>query len=200
MKLIKGLVVLIIFAVLGYFGYKYFIGEKNPAQDIYVVQSTDKYNYKLHNNSSEAFKKYFKELYNVLKEENYDEEHYASLIAKLFIIDFYTLDNKISNIDIGGIQFVHSEIVDNFKIKAKDTVYKYVKSNMYGDRKQDLPVVDDVNIDNITVKPLKNNAFNDDKAYYIELSWNYKKDLGFDTKKNIILVHENEKLSLVSID
>ena len=200
MKFIKRLFILAIILGCCFVGYQFFIKNKNSVVKVSVVHHIDKYGYDLYSNSTELFKNNFYELEKVLKNESIDENEYASLVAKLFIIDFYTLDNKTSNLDIGGIQFVHSKIIDNFKLKAKDTMYKYVKSNIYGDRKQDLPVVDNIEVDNISVKTLKKNDFTDDKAFYVEVSWSYKKDLGFDTQKNIVLIHEGDKLSLISID
>jgi hypothetical protein len=117
----------------------------------------------------------------------------------MFIIDFYTLDNKLTNLNIGGVDFVHSSIVSNFKEKAKDTMYKYVESNVYGDRKQELPVVSSVNVDDITQKSFKYGKNIDSKAYYVKVSWSYKKDLGYETSKTLVFGHEDKKLALLQM-
>lgn len=200
MKYIKRLFLILIIICCGLLVYKFLIAKNNNIEKVYVVNSIDKYGYTLYSNNTEPFRKYFNSLDTLLNTENYDEKEYASLVAKLFIIDFYTLENKSSNLDIGGTQFVHSKILNNFKLKSKETIYRYVENNIYGDRNQDLPYVTEVNIDNIDVKKINNSEFSDQNSYYIDVSIEYKKDLGFDSKKSIILVHENEKLSLVSIN
>ena len=128
-----------------------------------------------------------------------DYNKYVELISKMFIIDFYTLDNKLTNLNIGGVDFVHSSIVSNFKEKAKDTMYKYVESNVYGDRKQELPVVSSVNVDDITQKSFKYGKNIDSKAYYVKVSWSYKKDLGYETSKTLVFGHEDKKLALLQM-
>ena len=42
-----------------------------------------------------------------LESDTIDEEAYALSIAKLFIIDLYTMNNKINKYDIGGIEYVY---------------------------------------------------------------------------------------------
>ena len=59
----------------------------------------------------------------------------------MFVTDFYTLSTKVTNQDVGGLEFIYSKNKDNFKLKASDTLYKYIESNVYGDRKQKLPEV-----------------------------------------------------------
>ena len=92
-----------------------------------------------------------------------------------------------------------TDIVSNFKEKANDTMYKYVKSNIYGDRKQQLPIVDEVTVENIEQKTFKYDDTSDPKAYYVNVKWTYKKDLGYEKNKTLIFVHEDKKLSLVEM-
>ena len=54
------------------------------------------------------------------KEIDYSE--YASSITKLFITDFYSLDNKFSSSDFGGLEFIHPDLIENFKLNAGDTM------------------------------------------------------------------------------
>lgn len=168
-------------------------------KEIEVVSSINNYNYILESNQTKIFKKYFKDLKKELNDGMIDEENYAKLVTKLFLIDFYTLSNKITNQDIGGVQFIHSTFQDNFKLKAKDTFYKYLQSNIYGTRNQELPTVKDVEIDYIEQTSFTYQETIDNSAYQVNAKITYKKDLGYDTSKTIILVHEEEKLVIVEI-
>lgn len=192
------LIILILTGVLGYYTYTNFFVKKTK-EEVKEVSKIDNYGYTLYDNQSKEYKKMFEELNTVLLKEEIDYNKYVELISKMFIIDFYTLDNKLTNLNIGGVDFVHSSIVSNFKEKAKDTMYKYVESNVYGDRKQELPVVSSVNVDDITQKSFKYGKNIDSKAYYVKASWGYKKDLGYETSKTLVFGHEDKKLALLQM-
>ena len=64
----------------------------------------------------------------------------------------FTLANKVSNTDVGGIQFVHEPFQDDFILIAKETLYSHVENNIYGNRKQELPIVREVTIRSIETK------------------------------------------------
>ena len=66
-------------------------------EEVKVVSTIEKYNYTLDNNETDVYQKYFKELDECLKKEEIDRVEYSNLISKLFVIDFYTLNNKITN-------------------------------------------------------------------------------------------------------
>ena len=164
-----------------------------------VVDEIDGYNYKLESNATRIYRKYFKELEDELKDNKIDEENYAKLISKLFIIDFYTLNNKVTNKDIGGIGFIHSSRVDSFIHDASNTIYKYVKNNLYGNRKQKLPEVNNVeivSIDNITYKK---NDLKDDLGYNVKVKVGYVKNLDYPKDVELTLIHEDNKLVIVEI-
>ena len=114
-----------------------------------VVSSIDEYNYYLENTDSRIYKKYYKELESELEDQKIDEENYVSLLAKLFTIDFYTLNNKMTNQDIGGIQFVHESQKESFKTEATNNIYKYVKNNLTGKRKQELPEIKNATVEEV---------------------------------------------------
>ena len=192
------LIILILTGVLGYYTYTNFF-VKETKEEVKEVSKIDNYGYTLYDNQSKEYKKMFEELNTVLLKEEIDYNKYVELISKMFIIDFYTLDNKLTNLNIGGVDFVHSSIVSNFKEKAKDTMYKYVESNVYGDRKQELPVVSSVNVDDITPTSFKYGKNIDSKAYYVKASWSYKKDLGYETSKTLVFGHEDKKLALLQM-
>ncbi|MDD3241672.1 MAG: hypothetical protein PHQ64_02695 [Bacilli bacterium] len=164
-----------------------------------VVHEIKEYNYYLDDKDTDLYKEKYYELEKVLKEDNINYDEYAKLISQLFVIDFYTLDNKITNKDIGGVQFVNSNIIDNFKLNATSTIYKYLKSNLYGKRRQTLPIVTKIDVISSKTEDYEYNNTEDSNAYYIELKWDYKKDLDYPKSKTIVLVHDNNKLSIVEM-
>ena len=164
-----------------------------------VESNIDKYGYVLKKNQTELFKNQFKELENILNQDPVDEEAYAVALTKLFIEDFYNLDNKATSTDIGGVQFVHSAAKDNFILNASDTMYAHVENNVYGDRVQTLPKVKEVLEANISKVSFTYGETTDDAAYEVTAKWSYEEDLGYDTEKTFVFVHEDNKLSLVEM-
>ena len=79
------------------------------------------------------------------------------------------------------------------------SIYKYVESNIYGDRKQKLPIVKEITETKIEQKSFKYGNNTDNKAFYIDINWKYQDDLGYETSKTLIFVHEDNKLSLVEM-
>lgn len=154
------------------------------------------YGYRLDDRDTTTYKKYFKELKEVLKGDSVDDEKYAKLLTKLFVTDFYTLDNKLSSTDIGSIEFIHKLQVENFRLNAEETMYKTVESDLYGERKQVLPKVSSVKVDNIESTKYKvgDNEFD---GYKVECSWIYSKDLGYENKGTFILIKDDNKLNVV---
>lgn len=171
---------------------------KNTTTDISITETIDNYGYKLKSNKSELYKAKFAELKELLNTE-YAEEDYLKLVAQMFIIDFYTLDGKISNTDIGGVDFVYSSIKENFSLKATDTIYKYVENNLYNNDSLEFPIVSEVNVMNIKKITYNFEDKTDKEAYEVKVVWNYEKDLGYETEKTLYFVHEENKLSLVEI-
>jgi len=165
-----------------------------------VINEIKDYGYKLDENKGERYKNLFIELKTELEKETIDKENYAKLISKLFVIDFYTLKDKITKNDVGGTLFIHEAIRENFIEQAKDTIYKYIENNVYGDRMQKLPKVISVEVLEVKQKSFTYLNKKDPKAYEVSLSWTYEEDLGYETSTKIILVHEENKLAIVQMD
>lgn len=189
-------VVLVIGCLLGFFYFK----TRDRLQVVTVVGEIDDYNYTLESNATRIYKKYYKELESELEDNKIDEENYASLIAKLFVIDYYTLNNKITNKNIGGIQFIHSNVKDSFISSASSTVYKYIKNDLYGNRKQKLPEVNHVSIEEIEEIQYKNKEYQDNQAYHVVLTVGYVKDYDYPKKVDLKIIHEGNKLVIIEID
>ena len=191
--------IILLVIVLIAIGVVIFFQNKKELVVVNVVEEIEDYNYYLTDNATRLYKKYYKELEEELKDNKIDEDNYAKLVSKLFLIDYYTLDNKVTNKDIGGVQFIHTELKDSFIDKSINTVYKYVKSNLYGNRKQKLPEVNDVEI--INIDHIKyNNKLKDDSGYKITTKISYVKDYEYPTDVTLYLIHENNKLVIVEID
>ena len=172
----------------------------NHINGVEVINEIKNYNYQLDDNETKIYKDYFAKLKDILEHDNVVDKEYASLLGQLFISDFYNLDNKITKNDIGGVQFLHTDIRDNFINKAKDTLYKYITNDLYNDRKQELPIVTKVNVIDVSEISYSYNNIKDNKAYQVQLKVEYKQDLGYQTEITLIMVHENDdKLSIVEL-
>lgn len=208
MKLKKGVkktlisVLLIVLIVIGgIFVYKQFF-KKEKTKEIKVVDNISKYGYKLKENKPEKYKKMFGELKEILSKDKVDEEAYAKKISEMFVYDFYSLDDKLAKTDIGGVDFVYSGVMENFLTNAQDTYYKYVESNIYGNRNQKLPIVNEIEVKNVENKAFAYGDKNDENAFYVQVNWSYTDELfsDYQTNAELVFIHDDIKLSLVQVD
>ena len=160
------------------------------------LDTLDLYGYTLDDSDTELYKKYFDELKVVLDETEVDNEKYASLLTQLFVVDVYNLNNKLASTDIGGLEFIHNDLVENFKINLGDTMYNTIESNINGNRTQKLPVVTDVVISNIEEITYEYNDI-EYNGYEVSASWTYEEDLGYEDSAQFILISDNNKLNIV---
>ena len=205
MKLKKKVKVILILAIIlivtgvGFLAYES-IKPKN-VKTATVENEIPEYGYTLKSTRNDRYKKMFQELKDILSEDEVDEKAYLEQISKMFIMDFYTLNDKLANTDVGGIDFIHTNAKTNFLEKSEDTVYKYVENDIYGNRDQELPEVTEVTVENIeSIEYTIGTDFTDDNAYKIEVSIKYKEDIDYPTKATLIFVHEDNKLSLVEVE
>ena len=200
-KVIIGIVIVALIALLAFIVYKSVNTGSKEVKEVKIVSKIDKYGYKLKENKTKEYKKMFEELEEILKAEEVNEEDYAKKIAEMFIYDFYSLNDKDAKTDIGGVDFVYSGILENFLQNAQNTYYKYVESNIYGNRNQKLPVVKDIEITNFEQAPFAYGDKTDETAYSITVKWDYT-DADFATyQKSATLkfIHDDIKLSLVEL-
>lgn len=185
-RILKILMLIIIIIVLVYVFLLFFSKKNNASYDI-----TDKVDsYVLLSRDSDLYKSYFNDLKEVFESENIDYEKYATIISKLFIIDFYTLSNKNLNNDIGGIQYLKDELKENFILNAKNTIYKYINSGV------EFPTVSNITCDKVESSTYEIDNVSYD-AYLVNLKWNYEKDLGYDDEGTIVLIKDNNRLYIV---
>lgn len=204
MRLKKKVKVMLIIAIiliatgLGFLAYESI--KPKEVKTAKVENEIAEYGYTLKSTRNDRYKKMFQELKDILSEDDVDEEAYLKQVSKMFIMDFYTLNDKLANTDVGGIDFVHTDAKTNFLEKSEDTVYKYVENDIYGNREQELPEVTEVTVDNIeNIEYTIGTDFTDDNAYQVEVSLKYKEDMDYPTKATLIFVHEDNKLSLVEV-
>ena len=217
-KVLITLIVIVSLLIIGMLLYKYYYNSEEEPK-VKVIKEIKDYDYTLKENETKLYKDEFDKLIKILDESNVDYEEYAKEIAKLFIIDFYTLNNKLSKNDIGGTQFIKDDMRDNFIDQARSTFYKYleVKSSK---RRQDLPKVskiEDVLLENTTF--VINNKYIEETttssktkrktttskgkevdAYKVTISWDYEEDYGYEKEAKMIIIKEGKKLYIVEMD
>lgn len=198
-KIIRFLVLFAIVLVFMLIGYNLFNKKEKVKQVIKIEETIDDYGYELADNETQYYKDLFKELKGVLKETEVDEEKYASLVSRLFLADFFNLDNKVSKNDIGGVQFIYDSFREDFEKLAKESIYHYVESNIYGDRKQQLPIVREVSVLDIKDASYTYLEESDDNAYQIDLKIVYEEDLGYQENVTLVLAHHNGRLEIIKM-
>ena len=199
---VSRIIVLVFLAILLFvFGYmaisKITSGKK--AGKVREISSIKGYGYSLRADATDHYKKLFKKLSKVLNKKEVDMDEYASLVSQMFVADFFNLDNKISKNDVGGKQFVYSNYQNDFENYAMDSMYKSVQSNVYGNRKQSLPIVTDVSVSKKDSVSYKYGDNVDDNAYVFDFDIKYKKDLDYQDEGKLILIHSDKKLEVVSM-
>lgn len=198
-KKIVGLVLCIILLIyfIGGIIYNFVLKEDKPSVKKEVNSLTIKgYDYLLYDNDLEIYKKEFKKLKNNLESDDINYLEYAYSISKMFIIDLYSLNTKNNKYDIGGVDFVHPDIIENYELNVTNTLNKYILDNTNGDRKQELPEVKNVNID--SDEEIKFTIGEEEMdAYKINLSIEYVKDFGYDNKAELIIIKSDKYLYIV---
>ena len=127
------LIVLILVAFFSIFTLYKKLTKGNKKSEVEEVKKEDEiqtkeFDYTLYDNKSDLYKELFGKLKEELTKEEINDEEYAKIIAQLFAVDFYSLSEKTTSTDIGGLDFVYEGIKENFVLKASDTIYKYIQS------------------------------------------------------------------------
>lgn len=175
----------------------------NPVEDrekiqVNVLDTISEYDYKIDDRDSSYYKSEFEKLKNILNEE-IDYKVYSEQIAKMFIIDLYSIGTKVNKYDVGGLEFYHSNKKGMHELKVRDTLYDLLEDDSYGDRNQELPIVKSVEIIS-SLEDVYKLGDEEVPAYKIILKWDYEKDLGYDKEATIYVVKDGIKQSVVSFN
>ena len=166
----------------------------SPSEKIKAIDTIKDYDYTLSARDTKIFEDNYYLLKETLSKSKVDEEKYAEYLSKLFIIDLYTISNKYNKNDVGGYEYVYPEYQETFKIKVKDTLYKYVGYNSKDAKKTP-------QVSSIKVKEIEETTFmiNNEKkiAYEVSLSWEYVKDYDYDNQGIVTISSCGKKLCVV---
>ena len=194
----KKFILIILFMILIYsvggIYYIEYVYKDNNEPVVKNLSEIEGYPYSLKSNAS----KLYKDEFNILKdnlENNYNEEEYIKSISKLYIIDLYSLKNKLNKYDI-NVDFIYPDIVSNYRLNIENTLYKYLENNSDGNRNQELPVVSNVIIDEILDEKYSLNKENV-PCKKVKVTIDYENDLGYDKSGTITLVKQDKYYYIV---
>ena len=132
--------------VLGRNNVEEVVEERLPEVQIIIDELPESDGYILRRNATEYQIELFEILVNAHKQfdetgSNEDLKDYAAAIVQNFVADFFTLSNKNSRSDVGGLQFFSDEVVDNFRDFAVDDFYLYLNQHIETFGSELLPTV-----------------------------------------------------------
>ena len=194
------LLIVCLIAFLGVMAYDKLSVKKVKSKKVKNIMSIKEYDYVLKENATPYYKRLFKKLDSVLSKDEVDEEEYTTLVCQMFTSDFFNLDNKISKNDVGGVQFVYKDYQTDFEKYAMDSVYKSVENNVYGNRRQNLPIVEEVECSKVKNEIFKYGDSSDEKAIVVNFDIKYKEDLGYQEEGNLVIIHSDKKLEVASMN
>ena len=181
-----------------YFIYRNTNNKEDEILEYKELSNIEGYGITLSENDTELYKKEYEALKENLTSGNINYEEYAKSVAKLFIIDLYTINNKINKYEIGGIELVLPDGRSNYSTNIDDTIYKYVEDNSHKTRNQELPEVKSVDVVDVKKSKFKIKATDTEyESYVLNLKWDYVVDMGYDTKAEIIIINVDNKLYVV---
>lgn len=198
--IIFSLIIIVVISLLGFAAYKILSEPKKDDTKVQKVNETEIKGYGIFIDDSDTnlYREEFDKLKTNLESSEINYDQYAESVAKMFIIDLYTIKNKINKYDIGGIDFVYPSIKQNYIDNVDDTLYKYVEDNSNGERYQNLPVVKSIEVLETSKDKFKIESENKEyDSYIFKLKWYYSVDLGYDTAGEVIVINKDNKMYVV---
>ena len=190
------LLILVIIIIVGLILFKLFFAKDEVKNNVKVIDSIVDFSYTLDERDTKLMKDTYEELKNILKEREIDYDDYAKVLAKLFVIDLFTMDNKINKYDVACLEYVYPDNLENFKTNVEDTIYKLMEDNTYGKRTEKLSIVNSVEITKEEESTFKIKE-EELPSYVVTLNWTYDKDLGYDKNATITMIRKDKKLYVV---
>ena len=195
-KILIILLILIFIYCIGGVIYSIIINQKTKGKEAdNNILTINNYDYQIDDSVTTLYKNEFNSLKSNLESKDIDYNNYASSIAKLYIIDLYTLSIKRNKYDVTSSQYIYSSVIENYKLKVSDTLYNFIEDNC-DERNQELPEVSEVIIENVEESTYLIDSKEYD-SYVITLSWLYKKDLGYDTEAVLTLINKDGIISVI---
>lgn len=194
-------IIILVISLIGFGAYKLLTGDADNNTTKVLKKNEvviSGYGIYIDDSDTDLYREEFNKLRENLEGDEIDYDEYAASVARMFIIDLYTIKNKINKYDIGGIDFVYKSALDNYKDNVTDTIYKYVEDNSNGDRTQQLPVVKTITINSVEKgKYTIESEETEYDSYSFKLSWTYSIDLGYDNSGEVIVVNKDNKMYVV---
>lgn len=190
------LLILVIIVIVGLILFKLFFAKDEVKNNVKVIDSIVDFSYTLDERDTKLMKDTYEELKNILKEKEINYNEYSKVLAKLFVIDLFTMDNKINKYDVACLEYVYPDNLENFKTNVEDTIYKLMEDNTYGKRTEKLSIVNSVEVTNEEESTFKINE-EEIPSYVVTLNWTYDKDLGYDKNATITMIRKDKKLYVV---
>ena len=189
------IIILIVLLVVSIVAVK-LLNNRENVDTVKVVDSIDEFGYTLDDRDTELMKNTYNELKTILSAEEINYSDYAKKIAELFVIDLFTMDNKVNRYDVGSTEYVYPDNIDNFKMNVEDTIYKSMENNSNGKRKQNLPEVSSIINSSVEESTF---LFGEDEvdSYVVSITWDYVDDLGYDDNAKITLIELDKKIYVV---
>lgn len=161
-----------------------------------ILDTVENYDYVLSDKDTKLYKQEYDKLKEILKKKDIDEKEYATQVAKMFVIDLYSLNSKMNKYDVGGTEFYYRDKRTMYETKVMDTLYNTLQDDTYGDRKQDLPEVS--SIEEVSVEEvLYSMSGKEVSAYLIKLKWSYVKNMQYDDEGSVVVTKDDFRMSVV---
>jgi len=188
-----------LFLIFGIILYLYGTLQKTeePTNVSTVENTISNCGYFINDNASNYYKSEFNNLKTLLEgSEAPDDNEYMSLIAKLFVIDLMSFNDKINKYEVTSSQYFLDTKQDMFTNKVVDNFYNIIEDNSYDDRKQALPEVSEIVISNMedSTYIIEDIEY---KANIITIDITYEKDLGYDKEVIVTLIKKDNKYYVV---
>ena len=93
-------IIVVIFIVIAAILLFSFVNNKDEKETVKVVDNISNFGYTLDDRDTDLMKNTYNELKEILLKDEIDYESYAQTLAKLFVIDLFTMNNKIKHYDV----------------------------------------------------------------------------------------------------